>query len=226
MKWTNLAEWHRLDREVKAWLDRATDLRFKGVPPQSLNAWLTAQVCFAIAIPLLLTPLVTMLLYPWLPQPDRWLYGLTGVGLLCVSLGAYHEYKKRAHETPALSEHPTPPREKGMSRTLMGMTTTTPEATDGEPASTETVRIEIMLHGETYRHYVKTQIFLDSLIVNRRDERVTWHLDVVRLGMNRAQAVRILQHTLLMMSDEDKWAIIEPIAHELEENGHKFRSPD
>lgn len=101
-----------------------------------------------------------------------------------------------------------------------------PEAIAGEDASPETVRIEIMLHGQTYQHYVKMRLFLDSLQVNRRGEHVSWYMDVVRLGMNRAQAVKVLQHTLHMMDDDDKWSIIEPIVRELHENGHRFRGVD
>ena len=90
----------------------------------------------------------------------------------------------------------------------------------------ETVRIEIMLHGEKHHHYVKTRLFMDSLQVNRRGEQVSWYMDVVRLGMKRAQAVKVLQHTLHMMDDADKWAIVEPIVRELQENGHRFRDMD
>ena len=106
------------------------------------------------------------------------------------------------------------------------MTTSIPEAHDGEPASTETLRVEIMLHGETYRHYAKLRLFMDGLGVNRREELVTWNFDVVRLMTSRKQAVKILQHTLLMMTDEDKWTIVEPVVRELHENGHRFRGMD
>lgn len=97
---------------------------------------------------------------------------------------------------------------------------------DTDEGLTETVRIEIMLHGEKHRHYVKTRLFMDSLQVNRRGEDLSWYMDVVRLGMKRAQAVKVLQHTLHMMDDEDKWAIVEPIVRELHENGHRFRGID
>lgn len=104
--------------------------------------------------------------------------------------------------------------------------TSSPEATEGDDASPETVRIEIMLHGHSYRHYVKTRLFMESLQVNRRGEHVSWYMDVVRLGMNRDQAIKVLQHTLHMMDDDDKWSIIEPIVRELHTNGHRFRGLD
>lgn len=95
-------------------------------------------------------------------------------------------------------------------------------ANDGE----ETVRIEVMLHGEKHQHYVKTRLFLDGLQVNRRGESVTWHMDVVRLAMNRTQAIKVLQYTLHMMDDDDKWAVVEPIVRELHDRGYRFRGID
>lgn len=106
MKWTNLDDWHELDRRVKERVARmGSDIRFRGVAPEALNAWLTSQVTLAVAVPLLAAPLVTWVLYSWLPQPDAWLYELAGVMLLGVALAAHHEYKKLNATAPMHSDH-------------------------------------------------------------------------------------------------------------------------
>jgi len=105
VKWTSLDAWYDLDKRAKNWFARlGTNVRFRGVAPEALNAWLTAQACLALAVPFVATPLVTWILYPWLPQPDAWLYEFAGVMLLGVALVASHEYKKRNRVLRSISE--------------------------------------------------------------------------------------------------------------------------
>ena len=106
MKWTSLEAWAKLDRDVK---ERAAKfgegIHFRGIAPNAVGDWLTSQVCATLAVPVLATPIVTWLLYPWLPQPDAWLYVVAGLMLLGMSLVARHEYKKKNLEALVVSDH-------------------------------------------------------------------------------------------------------------------------
>lgn len=105
MKWTSLEDWRRLDREVKERFAR-WEPRFRGIPPEHTTVWLTYNVCAALAPPFLLAPLITWKLYPWLPQPDAWIYACVGMALGGVALAARHEYKNRTQSARVVSDSP------------------------------------------------------------------------------------------------------------------------
>lgn len=111
MKWTSLEEWRRLDRDVKERFAK-WEPRFRGIPQEHVDLWLTYQMCAALALPFLLTPLVTWLIYPWLPQPEAWIHACAGMSLGVVSLAARHDYKKRIHSAPSVSANPPATLEK------------------------------------------------------------------------------------------------------------------
>lgn len=102
-----------------------------------------------------------------------------------------------------------------------------PEASDPPPhtpaPTPNTVRVEVRLHGETFVHDVRTDVFLEGVTVHRRADQMYWSMDVIRMAMRRASAREFLSHTLLMLDDDDKWAIIEPILDDLERRGFRFR---
>lgn len=93
----DLAYWRELDARVKRRLAAWTARPFPGMPRVGGEHWLTRQVTLALAPAFLLTPLVTWVLYPWLPQPEWWLYEGAGLMLLGVALVAHTEYKKAQH---------------------------------------------------------------------------------------------------------------------------------
>lgn len=94
MRWRSLAEWHRVERDLKGRLDRLTKRPFPAMPEVGGEHWLTRQVTLALAPAFLLVPVVTWLLYPWLPQPEAWIYEAAGVMLLAVSFVAHTEYNR------------------------------------------------------------------------------------------------------------------------------------
>lgn len=98
MKLTSLHDWYELDARVKRRIARLSAWRPPGAPAKGADAWMARQAALATAAPFLLTPLVTFLLYPWLPQRDAWLYELAGLMLLGVALVAHIEYKKAQAE--------------------------------------------------------------------------------------------------------------------------------
>lgn len=85
------------------------------------------------------------------------------------------------------------------------------------------VRFEITLDDRRYVHNVRTDVFLRSLGVHRRVEDVHWQMEIVKLTMRRKTARDFLLTTLEMLDDEDKWAIVGPIASELQERGFRPR---
>lgn len=102
----NLAYWRALDADVKRRFDEWTKRPIPGVPTLGTDAWVMRQVSLAFGVPLLLTPLVTLILYPWLPQPDGLVMLWMGMGALGVALAAHHEYKKAQQSGREVSEHP------------------------------------------------------------------------------------------------------------------------
>lgn len=112
MKWTTLAWWHEQDRRLKERVANMQEPRFRGVPRGAVGAWLMSQLCFAMAIPFLLTPIVTRLLYPWLPQQDAWIYILAGAMLLAASLAAHRECQRARDAEGMVSGNPDAAEEK------------------------------------------------------------------------------------------------------------------
>lgn len=102
----DLAYWRDLDARVKARLDAWMSRPFPGAPKHGTEYWIARQACLALAPPFLLAPLVTWLLYPWLPQPEAWLYEAAGMMLLGVALVAHTEYKKAQERAGDVSVHP------------------------------------------------------------------------------------------------------------------------
>lgn len=102
----DLAYWRDLDARVKRrfadWLSRP----LPGMPQEGGEHWLTRQATLWLAPAFLLTPLATRILYPWLPQPEWWLYEAAGMMLLGVALVAHTEYKKAQQSARDVSEPP------------------------------------------------------------------------------------------------------------------------
>lgn len=94
MKWRSLDEWYRVERELKERIDACTKRPFPAMPEIGGERWLTRQITLALAPPFLLAPIVTWLLYPWLPQPEAWLYEAAGLMLLGVAFVAHADYRK------------------------------------------------------------------------------------------------------------------------------------
>ena len=111
MKWTKLDEWYRVERELKERLDELTKRPFPAMPDVGGEAWILRQVTLALAPPFFLAPLVTWLLYPWLPQPEAWIYEAAGMMLLCVAFVAHTDYKKAQQAAREVSGHPPEPGE-------------------------------------------------------------------------------------------------------------------
>lgn len=106
MKWRSLDEWYRVERELKERLDALTQRPFPAMPEIGGEHWLTRQVTLALAPAFLLAPLVTWLLYPWLPQREAWMYEAAGVMLLAAAYVAHADYKKAQRGARELSEFP------------------------------------------------------------------------------------------------------------------------
>lgn len=68
-------------------------------------------------------------------------------------------------------------------------------------------------------HEVTTDVFRKSIDVEHRGDQVKWKMDVVRITMSREAANQVIQDTLAFLEPEDQWAIIAPIAEELERRG-------
>lgn len=102
----DLAYWRALDLRVKRrvgeWLDRP----FPGAPRVGTDWWMARQVSLALAPPFFLAPVITTILYPWLPQPSAWLYVATSLMLLGVAFVAHTEYKKACDAALVVSETP------------------------------------------------------------------------------------------------------------------------
>lgn len=102
----DLAYWRALDAKVKRCLVEIMDRPFRAMPKVGGELWLTRQITLALAPPFLLTPVATWMLYPWLPQPEAWLYEAAGVMLLDVAFVAHTDYKKAQQSAGELSESP------------------------------------------------------------------------------------------------------------------------
>lgn len=98
MKWTSLDDWHRADRALKDRLDAWTKRPFPAMPEVGGEPWLLRQVTLALALPFLLAPPVTWFFYPWLPQPEAWLYEAAGAMLLGVAFVAHTDHRKAQQE--------------------------------------------------------------------------------------------------------------------------------
>lgn len=104
--WRELAYWYDLEARLKRRFDEITKRPFPAMPHVGGEMWLLRQVTLALAPAFLLVPIVTWALYPWLPQPDWWIYESAGVALLTVAFVAHTEYKKAQHAATVVSEHP------------------------------------------------------------------------------------------------------------------------
>lgn len=91
-----------------------------------------------------------------------------------------------------------------------------------DPRKDQTVRVEVAFEGERHIHEVNTNLFLKSVEVTRRGDRVYWKMDIVRVIMPDETARDAIQHSLHMLPDDDKWSVIEPIVRELLANGYRF----
>lgn len=87
----------------------------------------------------------------------------------------------------------------------------------------QTVRIEVSFEGKKHVHEVNTNVFLKSIEVTRRGDLVYWRMDIARIIMPSNATRDAIQHSLHMLSDEDKWLVVEPIVRELVAHGYKFR---
>lgn len=101
--------------------------------------------------------------------------------------------------------------------------TATPDTVGESVSSEHHVRFEITLDDRRYVHNVRTDLFLRSLGVHRRGDDVHWQMEIVKLTMRRKTARDFLLTTLEMLEDEDKWAVVGPIATQLQERGFRPR---
>lgn len=90
-----------------------------------------------------------------------------------------------------------------------------------DPASTadEKVRIEIAFSTERVAHEVTTDVRRKGIDIEHRGDQIKREMDVVRITMSRDAANQVIQDTLAFLEPEDQWAIIAPIAEELERRG-------
>lgn len=84
------------------------------------------------------------------------------------------------------------------------------------PASGETIRFEIQLRERTVVQDMNLELMLENLSVHRRGERVNWTLGIVRMILSRDATRDLIAKSIHMLEDEDKWAIAEAIAGDLE----------
>lgn len=85
------------------------------------------------------------------------------------------------------------------------------------------VRFEIALDDRHHVLNVSSDVFLRGLGVHRRTDYVYWQMEIVKLTMRRKTARDFLHATLEMLDDEDKWAVVGPIATALQERGFRPR---
>lgn len=93
-----------------------------------------------------------------------------------------------------------------------------------DPRKEQTVRIEVSFEGKKHVHEVNTNVFLKSIEVTRRGDRVHWKMDIARIIMPSDTTRDAIQHSLHMLDDDDKWLVVEPIVLELLANGYRFHT--
>lgn len=86
-------------------------------------------------------------------------------------------------------------------------------------SSHEKVRVEVGVINEGFAHEVATDVFRNSVDVESRAGLIKWKMDVVRIIMGRDTARDVMRETLARLDPEDQWAIIGPLAEELERRG-------
>lgn len=96
---------------------------------------------------------------------------------------------------------------------------TIPEASRPPASPHEKVRVEVALMDERMTHEVATELFRKSIDVESRGGLIKWKMDVVRIIMGRETARDVIRETLARLDVEDQWAIIEPLAEDLERLG-------
>lgn len=72
---------------------------------------------------------------------------------------------------------------------------------------------------EGFAHEVATEVFRKSIDVESRGGLIKWKMDIVRIIMGRETARDVIRETLARLEPEDQWAIIEPLAEDLEQRG-------
>lgn len=221
MKWTSLAAWHDLEARLKTRLDEWTRHPFPGMPKVGGDAWLTRQVALALAPAFLLTPIATWILYPWLPQPEAWLYEATGVMLLGVSFVAHTEYKRAQLHAALLSAAP------GAGALLpasfpAGLMASSTEA-NGRHASHGKARFEINLRGKEHVLETNLDLLKTRTLSHRRASEIVWDFTGVRAVLDEDSAEAIVTDTLSVMDLERRWRIIEAQLEDLERVGYLAR---
>lgn len=94
MKWPRtLDEWRALDARVKHAFDEWQPVKLPPMPEAQLEAWLMAQLLFAVSLPLLATPLLMLILYPSIRMQGAGAYYQMGTAGVAMALLAWHRYK-------------------------------------------------------------------------------------------------------------------------------------
>lgn len=223
MKLTSLEAWRELDARVKHRFDELTRWRPPGAPSLGADAWMSRQAAVAIATPFLLTPLITWILYPWLPQQDWWLYESTGVMLLGVAFVANTEYKKAQHTDGILSVSPRTGEQEPTSL-VPRLMEKKPEATRHvKPASSHIVRFETSLSGEDHVQETNLDVAIQKIRGHRRGENIIWDFNRVRMIVAEEGAEELITATVSVLSEDRRLRIALGMLEDLERDGHVLR---
>lgn len=93
-----------------------------------------------------------------------------------------------------------------------------------KPASPEdVVRFEIEIRERRVVQEMNLDVFLERVGVHRRGDRVFWTLGIVRMVLGRLATRELIIRSIHMLEDEDKVAIGEAIAADIEKSGYRPR---